>query len=46
MLALYMAEESHLYSMRLDTAVVCVLSRFFSASDTFQWEPYLQDSNM
>lgn len=30
-----------LYSMRLDTAVVCVRSRFFSASDTFQWDPYL-----
>ena len=28
--------------MRLDTAVVCVLRRFFSASDTFQWEPYLR----
>ncbi len=25
-----------LYSMRLDTAVVCVRSRFFSASDSFQ----------
>ncbi len=24
------------YSMRLDTAVVCVRSRFFSASDVFQ----------
>jgi hypothetical protein len=26
-----------LYSMRDDTAVVCVRSRFFSASDSFQW---------
>ena len=31
--------------MRLDTAVVCVLRRFFSASDTFQWEPYLRHRN-
>lgn len=30
-----------LYSMRLDTAVVCVRRRFFSASDSFQWDPYL-----
>lgn len=28
---------THLYSMRLDTAVVCVRSRFFCASDRFQW---------
>jgi hypothetical protein len=30
------------YSMRLDTAVVCVRSRFFSASLAFQCDPYLR----
>ena len=39
------SKQFHLYSMRLDTAVVCVLRRFFSASDTFQWEPYLRGRN-
>ncbi len=34
-----------LYSMRLDTAVVCVRSRFFSASDSFQCDPYLHSAH-